>query len=454
MSKTFTPKWLEAHRVDLPPVDRRDIVGLTHVMTEIASVVGRLDDTEAARAIGAVLPRGVLFHGPAGTGKTLTARFLAGTLGPDVPMFEVSSDELTAPLLRALFRHLAMAYPRSVLYLDEIDQWAMTRDAVPYHSSSTRLVLTAALAALDGLVPTAGPIVIASSNRPPRSLDGALVRSGRLGIHIRFDLPDEAERAELFRRMLSGRPVDADIDFDRLARLSRDLSPAAIRGLVDDAAGLALARGGRTIGPDDLVEAIRRNGSIEPAEGLQDPERRRRTAVHEAGHVAVAIRLRGAAWIYAVRITAFGGSTETGHDRSLQQVMTDDAVRDNMIIGMAGFAAERALLGEPSLTSESDMNAVTRLAMSRLASGVDPTFPPISFDALNPFVSQDLMRAAGTALAERLEAARGNAEAIVASATGAIERFARVLDEAGELVGSELTSAIEAAGFVGPEAVA
>jgi len=57
-------------------------------------------------------------------------------------------------------------------------------------------VYTRALAALDAHVPMAGPLVIVSSNRSPNELDPARVRSGWLGIHVRFDLPGEPERAE------------------------------------------------------------------------------------------------------------------------------------------------------------------------------------------------------------------------------------------------------------------
>jgi SpoVK/Ycf46/Vps4 family AAA+-type ATPase len=77
------------------------------------------------------------------------------------------------------------------------DTFGVYRDA-PNHSVETRLLLTAFLAALDGLVATPGPIVIASSNRPPFLMDKAIVRAGRLGYKVRFTLPDDEERAALF----------------------------------------------------------------------------------------------------------------------------------------------------------------------------------------------------------------------------------------------------------------
>ena len=139
MSSKSTPAWLAARQVDLPPVTAGEIVGLTHVMSEIAWVVERLGDTAAARALGAQPPKGILFYGPPGSGKTLVARYLAGTLGSDVPMYEMSSDELTAPRVRSVFRHLAGQAGRSVLYLDEVDAWGPSNAPMRFRRESSAL---------------------------------------------------------------------------------------------------------------------------------------------------------------------------------------------------------------------------------------------------------------------------------------------------------------------------
>lgn len=444
--------WLEGHRVSLAPLGRDAIIGLTHVMAELDSLVGRLEDHERARLLGAEPPKGVLFYGPPGVGKTLVARYLSGTLGAAVPLYEVSSDELTPDRLRGALRELATRGTRSVLYLDEIDQWALHRGDHHAHSPRTRLLLTAALAALDGLVPTTGPLVIASSNRSPAVLDPALVRSGRLGIHVHFDLPDEAERARLFAHFLVGRPIDGRPDTDRLARLTRGSSPADIRGMVDDAAGLALAAGRHAIADADLVAAVRRRGDVDPETALDDPERRRRSAVHEAGHVAACVRLRGPDWVYAVRLTAEGGQTDYGEEGVEIGERGDADARDAFIVALAGSVAEAAVLGEPSLGSSHDIAQVTALALARLASGLEPAFPPISLDALGVHVPETLRTAALAAITPVLVSAGDVAVRIVRDAHEPIRRFAGILERAGELAGADLVAAIEAAGFPGPQA--
>ena len=448
--KGFSGEWLERHRVDLAPVRRTDIIGLTHVMSELESLVGRLADTEGAALLGAELPKGVLFHGPAGTGKTLVARYLAGTIGPGVPMYEVSSDELSPDRLRGALRYLAATHPRSILYADEIDQWALDRSA-NYHSPETRLLLTAALAALDGLRPTEGPMVIASSNHSPRHLDQALVRSGRLGIHVRFDLPDEDEREALFAHFLDGRPLAGTPDLRRLARLTRGSTPASIRGIADDAAGLSLAAGLRAIGEAALVDAVRRDGEVGPEQLANDPVRRHRIAVHESGHVAVCVGLRGPGWVYSTAISPLGGGETHYGVEGEAAVRGDDEIRDGFVVAFGGLAAERAILGEPTLASSSDVDRATAKALERLGAGVEPSFPPISLNELDRNASEELKAQAAAVLARMLEEARAEAARLVGDAIPAIERFAAALEAAGELTGPDLAAAISRAGFPGPE---
>jgi cell division protease FtsH len=159
---------------------REQVVGIGHVMAEIDSLLARIRDRERAEALGIETPRGILFWGDPGVGKTLVARLFAASLNEDIPFYEVSADELTPVRIRFAMSHLAMLGGPAVLYIDEIDNFGMARDYIG-HDLRSRQLLTATLAALDGLIPTPGPLVIASSNRPPEYLDAALVRAGRLG---------------------------------------------------------------------------------------------------------------------------------------------------------------------------------------------------------------------------------------------------------------------------------
>ncbi len=441
----FSDAWLERHRVATPSLDRTQIVGIGHALAEVDSLLARLREPERAARLGATPPRGILFHGQPGTGKTLLARYLAASLGPETPLFEVGSDELSPERLRGTIRYLSTAFRRSVLFIDEADAWAIDR-RFDEHSPETRLLLTAALSALDGLVATDGPVVVVATNRSPHQLDDALVRSGRLGIHVAFDLPTEPEREGLLELYLASRPTDGTLDLRRAARLTREKTPADLRAYIEDAAGIAMAAGLDRITTDHVVEAIRRGGAVVSDE--ERPERRWRTAVHEAGHVCVGVALRGASWIHAVRIGPDDGSTTWGDEGIEFEERPDDEQRAAVTASFGGSAAERAVLGEPTLSSAADVSSATHLTLARLQAGFEPDRPPVALDEFHRNVPDVVKTMVGGTAVEILRVADLTARRIVEGDIDAVRRFAAALDAAGELTGPELAGAIDAAGFV------
>lgn len=448
----FRPSWLEAHRVDVSLLRRSDIVGIGHALGEIDALIARLRNPAKAAAMGVETPRGILLWGEPGLGKTLVARYLAASLGNEVPFYEVSADELTPDRIRGAMRYLAATHERSVIYLDEIDTIGMNRDYMG-HDPETRLRLTALLAGLDGIVATAGPVVIASSNRPPGNLDRALVRSGRIGFKVRFDRPDEDERIELYALFTRKIPTDPSIDWRHAARLTRGQSPADLRQLIDDAGGMALADGRDHVTLDDVLAAIRRGGSIEPEDAI-DPETRARMAIHEAGHVATAVALRGRDYVIAVRLGSIGGATTTGDESADGRMQPDDEVRDGLAIAFGGVAAEIAILGEGTFGGRSDVSEATGLAMARVSSGLTGAPAPLELDHLGHNVAESLKEALAEAIAAPIADARTRAMAIVAANHEPIRRFAATLEAAGEMTGDRLRVAIDDAAFVSLEPAA
>ena len=439
-TKAAIGEWLEEHRVDTSRLGEEVVIGIGHVQREVRSLVGRLQHPEVVAAAGAELPRGILFHGPAGTGKTLTARRLAAQLGPDVPLFEVASDEVTPDRARGMLGYLGETYTRSVLYLDEIDGFALDRSN-QLGSTKTRSVLVAMLAGLDGLTSTRGVVVIGSSNRDPRFLDDALTRAGRLGFHIEFDVPDEEERLQLFAHFAAARATTGRLDLQRLAELSRGVTPADVRQFFDDALGLALADSRTEVDQPDLLEAVRRRGHIAP-DVPEMGEERRRLAIHEAGHALVAALLLGPDEVYSVRITPHGGNTSLGADRRSNDAQGTEELRKMLVIGYAGGAAETAFFGSATIGASHDVNRITEVLVALLDAGLDPAFPPLSPSALDTKLSGSLRLQMAEALRIGADTARSEATRLVRDVVPSVDRFARRLAEAEELTGAELQAAL------------
>jgi cell division protease FtsH len=440
-------RWLEDHQVDVSALQPENVIGIGHVTAEVAGLVARLRDPLRAERMGAEVPRGILFYGAPGLGKTLVARSVARALGDTVPFYEVSADELTPARIRGALSYLAAAHPRSVLYIDEIDTFGMSRD-YEGHEADTRLLLTATLAALDGLTPRAGPLLIASSNRPPRHLDAALVRAGRIGFKVRFGEPDEGEREQLLRLFAHHIPKDPAIAWADLAGLTRGSTPADLRQMVADAAGLAVAAGREQLTQPDLAAAVRRAGELGPESS--SPHRDwRRSAIHEAGHVAVATVLRGPSWVRAVRLTDKGGKTSIGDEDRQKIDEPDDEILDLIATKFGGIAAEQALLGSAAFGGEEDVSSATGIALSRYDAGLSSDPAPVDGELFGD-PPDSVREAAAVAVRKAIEPARRQAIAIVAANVEAIARLAEVIEREGELAGALLQGSIDAAGFAAP----
>ncbi len=440
-----TDEWLETRRVRIAPIDEAGIVGVGHALDALRSVAARL---RHARAGEPPIPRGLLLAGPPGTGKSLCAAWFAGSLG-EVAAYDLPPDTLTPERVRETFAVLA-SRRRSVLFLPEIDAIGMSRDWGG-HDRESRKVLFALLEAMDGMVQVPadrGAIVVATTNRS-RSLDGSLTRHGRLGLTVTFREPDASERHELLRVFLTGRPTGV-LDLAYIGELMSGWTPAAIRGAVDSAHGAAMARDGRgaPIRESDLLLAIRRQGGIEHEPDVtQTATSTHRTAIHEAGHVAAAVRLG-----LVVRSVRLGISGRDGRTTTCDEgaVLDDAGLRATVVVAMAGIAAERLLLGEGTLGGTRDVANATRILIDRIGAGIDPAFPPIDRRSFGEYVPRVLDEAIAEHTSQLLARAREDAMVIVTQERDGIERLAARLVIQPVLAGDALVDAIADAGLASP----
>jgi ATP-dependent metalloprotease FtsH len=257
-----------------PPIDPKaptrldELVGNDHAKVEIKEVIDMLAHPEKYTTSGATVPRGMLFIGPPGVGKTLFARSIANEVG--VPFFVIEGGAISGLImglgvlkLKTLFRKLKQ-YPKSILFIDEIDSMAARRqrDQGMGGIADMNMTLNTLLTEMDGFYGS-NLLVIGATNNDGM-LDPALMRAGRMDRRIYFQSPTPEERKGLFRYYLKkvrcnlpepGTPGDIDskdgmvtgasgtdpkiIDLDELAILTANYSPAEIAGVVNEAALIA-----------------------------------------------------------------------------------------------------------------------------------------------------------------------------------------------------------------------
>jgi transitional endoplasmic reticulum ATPase len=188
-------------------------------------------------------PSGILLYGPPGTGKTLLARAIAAE--SEVNFIHVAGPELldryvgeSEKAVREVFERARQAAP-AIVFFDEIDAIATSRDAAAGDSGVSERVVSQLLTELDRLSENPNLVVLAATNRKD-ALDAALLRPGRLESHLEVPAPDEAARQAIFEVHTAGKPLAEDVDLAALAERTTDHTGADIAAVCRDAAMLAI----------------------------------------------------------------------------------------------------------------------------------------------------------------------------------------------------------------------
>lgn len=244
--------------------------------------------------------KGILLYGPPGTGKTLIARQIGKMLnsrepkvinGPEVLNKYVGQSEEN---IRKLFADAEKEYKEKgdesglhIIIFDELDAVCKQRGSGAGGGTGVGdSVVNQLLSKLDGVDQLNNILLIGMTNRKDM-IDDALLRPGRLEVHMEISLPDENGRAQILKihtsKMRNNNVMDSDVDIEELAHLTKNFSGAEIGGLVKSASSFAFNRHvkvGTVAGVSDDIENMKVNRSdfmkaldeVKPAFGVSEEE--------------------------------------------------------------------------------------------------------------------------------------------------------------------------------------
>ena len=244
-----TPSGMREVFIENPDVKWEEVGGLKEVKRELQEAVEwPMKYPQLYETLGHRMPRGILLHGPSGTGKTLLAKAVAtqseanfvSVRGPELLSKWVGESERG---IREIFRRARQASP-CVIFFDEIDSIAPVRGAGGETAVAERVV-SQLLTELDGMENLHGVVVLAATNRADM-IDPALLRPGRFDKIIQIPLPDEQSRRSILEINAEKIPVVDDKDspdrvsLDKIAEITDGMSGADVASIANTAVSLVI----------------------------------------------------------------------------------------------------------------------------------------------------------------------------------------------------------------------
>jgi transitional endoplasmic reticulum ATPase len=215
-----------------PDVTFDDVAGLDNVKEEIKNkIVYPSLYPDQAQRFGIRSGGGVLLYGPPGTGKTYIAKAVAHEV--DAIFFAIKPSDVMSKWVGESERNIAILFaearqqPKSIIFVDEVESLIPKRK----DSGSTVMqrVVPQILAEMEGIESKKGNILFIAASNEPWSIDHAALRPGRFDEKIYVPPPDFNARVKIFRLNLQDRPVEADVDMNRLGDMTNGYSGADIR---------------------------------------------------------------------------------------------------------------------------------------------------------------------------------------------------------------------------------
>ncbi len=362
-----------------------DVAGVDEAKKELVEIVDFLKNPGKYKKLGARTPKGVLLVGPAGCGKTLLAKAVAGEA--HVPFFSIAGSEfmemlvgIGAARVRDLFATAKKSAP-AIIFIDEIDAIGRARSVgmMPSHDEREQ-TLNQILVEMDGFNPNEQVVVVAATNRGDL-LDTALLRPGRFDRRVIVDFPDVEGRKAIVKIHAKGKPFDESVNWDRVARRTVGYSGADLENMLNEAAISAARVAREKISMEDIEDAATKVKLGPEKKRLQSDLDKKLTAYHEVGHAVVSHFLPHTDSVHRISIVsrgmALGYTLIPPAKDKLHETKTH--LLERIAVMMGGRAAEEVIFNELTTGASNDFDQATSVAKAMVVEYGMSSLGPINF---------------------------------------------------------------------------
>lgn len=358
-----------------------EIGGQKTAKQELKEALDFIIHSDNTRELGIRPLKGILLTGPPGTGKTLLAK--AAAQYTDAIFLTASGSEFVemyagvgAQRVRKLFQSAkgtakSQKKDRAIVFIDEIEVLGGKRGSHSSHLEYDQ-TLNQLLVEMDGLKSDEDVrvLLIAATNRGDM-LDEALLRPGRFDRQVKVPFPSKEGRKEILLIHSRNKPMDVDVDMDKIARDTFGFSGAHLESVINEAAIMAFRNKKKIISQVHLMEAVDKVMLGEKMDRKPTQEELRRVAVHETGHAIISELLEPGSVSHLTitpRGNALGYMRQSPKDD--QYLFTKIQLEQQIQVCLAGAQAEMLILHDSSTGAGNDYQQAVKLAHQIIASGL------------------------------------------------------------------------------------
>ena len=339
------------------------IAGYEAIKEECAQAVDILNNTEEYTKNGAHVPRGWLFYGPSGVGKTRIIKDMADYL--KIPVIEISiSDAINNDItidedIVAGFKKAKEA-GKCILFIDELDKIAGFDNEYPAEENlkSQKVFLRE----LDKVKEYDGIAIFATANERDY-LAASILRSGRFDRQVKFSLPGRNDRIKILSLFVGSAKLSADISVLEMADRTANCSGADLETIINEAKISAIAQRSEYISLKDFESAYNRITSNDiPKKNEEENEKLKMLAYHEAGHAFMSY-LCNANKLASITLLKQGDARA-----SVNRILSDSSINTKsdyireIMVTFAGMIGTYVMTGDYTDGNCSDLEHIKELA--------------------------------------------------------------------------------------------